>query len=107
MRTPYGKECAFYYQDFHRGRSQMECRMLGPAGGWTPDLCKACPVPGILFDNACPDMVLHGKVASGFLGLGRRVTVAAYCQRSQQVVADPHVGCSECHRGIRKILPPS
>jgi hypothetical protein len=106
MRTAYGKECAYYYQDFLRGRSLMECRLLGSAGGWAPILCKSCPVPEILSDNACPEMTLRGEAVSGIFGLGRRVKVAAYCRRSQKVVADPHVGCPECHEGIRDILPP-
>jgi hypothetical protein len=106
MRTPYGKECSYYYQDFHRGKSLMECRLLGPRGGWTPPLCKDCPVPAIQADNACPEMTLRGEVGSGIFGLGRRVKVTAYCRRTDRVVADPHVGCSECHQGLRDILPP-
>src|SRR5688572_8219728 len=27
MRTPAGKECDFYYEDFHRGRELQECRI--------------------------------------------------------------------------------
>jgi hypothetical protein len=106
MRTPYGKECFYYYQDFYRGKSQMECRLLGPHGGWTPPLCKDCPVPAILADNACPDMTLRGESGSGIFGLGRHVKVTAYCRRTDRVVAEPRVGCSECHRGLRDISPP-
>jgi hypothetical protein len=106
MRTPYGKECFYYYHDFYRGKSQMECRLLGPHGGWTPPLCKDCPVPAILADNACPDMTLRGESGSGIFGLGRRVKVTAYCRRTDRVVAEPRVGCSECHRGLRDISPP-
>jgi hypothetical protein len=106
MRTPYGKECFYYYQDFYRGRSVMECRLLGPHGGWTPTLCKDCPVPAILADNACPNMTLRGEAVSGLFGLGRRVKVTAYCRQTDRVVSDPHIGCSECHRGLQEILPP-
>jgi hypothetical protein len=103
MRTPFGQECTFYYQDFHRGRSVMECRLLGPKGSWEPALCKTCPVPGILLANACPDMSLRGEVKSLPFGLRRRVTVSAYCRQVEHAVADPHIGCEACHWGIKNI----
>ena len=28
MRTPAGKECRFYYQDYNRGRNVQECRLI-------------------------------------------------------------------------------
>ncbi len=28
MINPAGQECRFYYQDFHRGRSEQECRLV-------------------------------------------------------------------------------
>jgi hypothetical protein len=102
MRTPAGRDCAYYHQDFHRGKSLMECRLLGPKGGWQPSLCGNCPVPGILLANACPEMTLRGEVKSVFLGLGRRVRVTAYCRRVNHAVADPHIGCEECHRGLEQ-----
>src|SRR5512136_806161 len=105
MRTPYGKECGYYYQDFGRGHSVQECRLLGAHSGWKPDLCKDCPVPGIQMANACPEMVLRGKISQGFLGLGRRVTVDVYCRRSNRSGFDPHIGCGECHEVIREIRP--
>jgi hypothetical protein len=107
MLTPYGKECKFYYQDFHRGRSLVECRLLGPGAGWAPKLCRDCPVPGILLANACPEMILSGKVNAGILGLGRRVLVATYCRLSHQSGFDPHLGCSECHKALHEIHPPA
>jgi hypothetical protein len=106
MRTPYGKECTYYYQDFGRGREIQECRLLGQSGGWKPDDCKECPVPGILMANACPDMVIRGKVVTGLLGMGRRVRVTAYCRRSNRTGFDPHIGCGECHKDLDSILPP-
>ncbi len=106
MRTPYGRECTYYYEDYGRGHSLQECRLLGPGSGWKPNQCKECPVPGIQMANACPEMVLRGKLATGFLGLGRRVTVTVYCRRSNRSDFDPHIGCVECHKEIRGILPP-
>ncbi|MEJ2012222.1 MAG: hypothetical protein P8X64_08360 [Anaerolineales bacterium] len=103
MITPAGTECPFYYEDFHRGHHQQECRLIDrtPGGGtYTPDLCARCPAPRILMANACPHMVLEARVISGFLGLRRRVRVSAYCTKSLEDVKEPEVGCSQCHRDI-------
>ena len=100
MRTPYGAECQFYYEDFARGRNRQECRLVQgrPSGNdWTPGLCKTCPVPAILRANACPNMVLEGAVKKRFLGLSRNLAVTAFCTKAKQDVAEPQVGCGQCH----------
>ncbi len=100
MRTPAGNECTFFYGNYFRGRHEEECRLIGdlPAPrNWTPDLCKTCPVPGIQRANACPNMVLDGEVHSLPFGLRKRVKVTAYCNKTKQVVKEPHIGCGECH----------
>jgi hypothetical protein len=107
MRTPFGKECTFYYEDFGRGHQLQECRLLGPGSGWKSPLCKDCPVPGIQMANACPDMTLRGGISTGLFGLGRRVKVSVYCRRSNRSDFDPHIGCPECHKSLKEILPPS
>lgn len=106
MLTPYGKECGYYYQDFGRGRATQECRLLVAQSDWKPELCRDCPVPGILLANACPEMVLRGEISRGIFGRGRRVKVASYCRRTQRSGFDPHIGCGECHRAIREIRKP-
>jgi hypothetical protein len=109
MRTPAGKECPYYYADFHRGRSVQECRLIdrGPdAGRWKADLCARCPVPGIVMANACTNMVLSAKVRSGFLGLGRRVEVEATCLRTLEAVPEPHIGCGLCHEPLTFLQQP-
>ncbi len=100
MITPAGKDCPYYYEDFHRGRSHQECRLIEqtPEGGrYTPDLCNKCTVPRIVMANACKHMVLEAKVSKGFLGFGRGVNVTAYCTRSHQDVREPEIGCGQCH----------
>jgi hypothetical protein len=100
MRTPAGSECRYFYGDYRRGRNHEECRLLDeatPRQEWTRDLCKTCPVPAILMANACPHMVLAGRVEKTFLGFRRRVHVSAYCTLSKQDVAEPQIGCSQCH----------
>jgi hypothetical protein len=100
MRTPAGTECPYYYADFHRGREKQTCRLIErtPAGGqWTPDLCSRCTVPRITLANACPNMVLEARVKRGFLGFGKGVEVSAHCLRSLQDVAEPEIGCGQCH----------
>jgi len=99
MRTPFGKECKYFYGDYYRGRNTEECRLLKASGQkWTRDLCRTCPVPGILLSNACEFMQLRATIARpvGAL-LQRRVQVTTYCEKVQRSVEEPHVGCGECH----------
>jgi hypothetical protein len=100
MITPAGVECHYYYADYYRGREQQECRLIAQnreSEPWQPDLCKGCPVPGILRANACPHLVLEGRVERRLLGLSRRVAVAAVCSKHLVAVAEPHIGCGQCH----------
>lgn len=99
MITPAGMECRFYYEDFHRGRATRECRLLKAnpeSQPWRPRLCASCPVPSILWANACPNMSLTAWVGWRWL-FWRQVQVRAYCSFSKQVVTEPHVGCGHCH----------
>ena len=107
MRTPAGFECKYFYGNYFRGRHEEECRLIGstpPPHQWTPDLCKTCPVPGILQANACPNLVLHGEVGGQLLGLRKRVKVSAYCTKSQTNVAEPEIGCGLCHPEIKEFF---
>ncbi len=100
MLTPAGTECRYYYADYFRGRDHQECRLLAQnphSEAWRPELCKTCPVPGILRANACPHLVLEGRVERRFLGLSRRVEVKAVCSKYLVEVPEPHVGCGHCH----------
>ena len=100
MRTPAGTECPYYYEDFYRGRSAQECRLIGRnarSEPWEPTLCARCTVPAILRANACPHMVLEARVVRRWLGLVRRVEVYAVCTEYQVEVEDPYVGCGHCH----------
>lgn len=99
MMTPYDQECKHYYEDFHRGRSTQECRLLrnrAQEDRWLPFLCRSCPVPSILQANACHDMVLEGRIARRFL-FWRRVEVSAFCLETVAQVENLYVGCGRCH----------
>jgi hypothetical protein len=101
METPAGKECRFYYENFHRGRSEQECRLIAAnsrSPAWRPDDCFNCPVPEILQSNSSPHLVLEGTVKKGILGFGRRVEVKAFCSRHLEEVPEPRVGCQKCAR---------
>ena len=101
MKTPAGQECRFYYENFHRGHSDQECRLVqnNPhSATWHPKDCTNCPVPDILRANSSPDLVLEGIINKGFLGLNRRVTVKAFCSRHLIDVPKPQAGCIECAR---------
>lgn len=95
MKTPAGKECRHYYEDYHRGRNIQECRLAkaNPASArWHPNDCKRCPVPDILLANADPDMELTLTIRSGFMGFGRRLEVSARSQKYGTTIEDPYVG---------------
>ncbi len=99
MRTPAGKECKYFYGDYFRGRNREECRLLQASEErWSRDLCQTCPVPGILQANACEFLQLHATVKRSLAGLlQRRVKITAYCEKVGRSVAEPHIGCGECH----------
>lgn len=101
MRTPAGFECEFFHADYHRGRNVEECRLVARnprSEKWTRGLCRDCPVPRVLRANACPHLVLEAAVVRIMLGLGRKVQLQAHCTKSRQAVAEPEVGCGQCHR---------
>lgn len=101
MRTPYGAECPFYYEDYHRGRQIQTCRLIErtPNGGrWKPYLCATCPVPRIVRANACPYMALEARVVKIWLGLREVVRPFALCTLRMTEVLRPEIGCGECHR---------
>jgi hypothetical protein len=107
MRTPAGKECRYYYQDFHRGRSIQECRLLARSSDslpWEPKACQICPVPDILRANGCPHMQLRARLVRRWFR--RRMEVSAYCTDQQVEVADPYVGCGHCHPDAARVLAP-
>lgn len=99
MKTPAGKECHYYYEDFNRGRNTQECRLLKyqqTGEQWNPNDCKRCPVPDILWANASEYLQLDATIRAGFLGIGRRVEVVASCSKHGIKIADPYVGCAQC-----------
>ncbi len=99
MRTPAGKECKYFYGDYFRGRHVEECRLLQASGErWTPDLCNTCPVPAITLANACESLQLRTTVSRPLLAaFQRRVQITAFCDKTKRAVAEPQIGCGECH----------
>jgi hypothetical protein len=100
MRTPAGKECRYYYEDFYRGRNTQTCRLIErnrESPPWTPGLCQTCPVPDILRANACPHLVLDAHVSKRLLGLVQRVEVTGWCSEYFLEVEHPAIGCGHCH----------
>jgi hypothetical protein len=99
MITPAGKECRFYYQDFHRGHATQECRLVlnnAKSKEWKPGDCQTCPVPEILLANSSPDLVLEGTIKESFMGMKRRMEVTAFCSKHLIDVPEPPVGCKQC-----------
>jgi hypothetical protein len=99
MRTPAGTECAHYYEDFNRGRAIQICRLAqaNPESmAWEPRDCSNCPVPAILRANGSPHLELKLTIKRGFLGLGRKLEVSAFCSKHLIEVEEPKVGCPQC-----------
>ena len=98
MRTPAGMECAYYYEDQHRGRDLQECRAERESGSpaWTERDCERCPVPAILHANGSPNLQIVLKVRKGILGFGGRIEARTYCLRHDTAVDDPFTGCPRC-----------
>jgi hypothetical protein len=99
MKTPAGRECPYFYGDYHRGRNVEECRLLQLHGQtWTRDLCKTCPVPDIARANSCEHMKLNVTVTRPIKAVfQRRVQVNASCEKTKRNVSEPQIGCGECH----------
>lgn len=101
MRTPAGKECRYYYEDFHRSANLQECRLIKrnpDSQRWRPTDCTHCTVPDILWANASDSLQLRAAIKPGLLGLiGRRVEVEARCSRHQRSIANPYTGCDACN----------
>jgi hypothetical protein len=103
MRTPAGTQCHYYYEDFHRGREQQECRLIRAnrrSLPWEPGLCSKCPVPEILRANGSPDMRLELTVKKK-LGLFISMDVEAHCVRHGRRIENPILGCAECAAELR------
>jgi hypothetical protein len=96
MRTPAGRECRHYYEDFHRGRDKQECRLIkrNPNSlAWKPTDCQNCPIPDILNANASPNMELTLTVDTKMFGLRRTMNVTAHCTKHDIGIEDPYIGC--------------
>ncbi|RME71986.1 MAG: hypothetical protein D6784_14270 [Chloroflexi bacterium] len=104
MKTPAGKECKFYYADFHRGRNVQECRLIArnlDSPPWRPALCRVCPVPDILRANQSESMKLEATVEKQFFGLRQVVKVTGWCSECFSEIPDPMVGCPNCGPSAR------
>jgi hypothetical protein len=100
MKTPAGKECPYYYADFHRGRNIQECRLVAhnpESAPWRPGDCNRCTVPDILLANASDTLRLRLTIRPGVLGIGRYNQVEAFCEKHNVKIADPFVGCPQCN----------
>ena len=96
MRTPAGKECPHYYEDFNRGRNVQECRLANANPDtlpWRPPDCAKCPVPDIVLANASPNMELKLTIKLAWFGLTRKLEVEAWCTLHNIPIKNPYVGC--------------
>ncbi|GAB4310676.1 MAG: hypothetical protein Kow00117_04120 [Phototrophicales bacterium] len=100
MRTPAGKDCRYYHEDFHRGREIQECRLVkdNPESmRWHPSDCSKCPVPDILNANASPYLQLKLSITTRFSVFGRKLKVSASCEKHRIPIEDAFTGCPKCY----------
>ncbi|MDQ4076735.1 MAG: hypothetical protein M3220_10895 [Chloroflexota bacterium] len=93
--------CRFFHYDAFRGREVMRCRLLERAGKheqWSLKLCGSCPVPGILAETTCDNLLLEGEVVRRF-GLFPRVETFAVCANSMELLPDPK-HCPDCAKKV-------
>ncbi len=91
-------DCVYYHYDFHRGWENESCRLLeaSPDSGlpWHRTLCKRCPVPRLLEQTNCQELVLEGKASRQFLSARVQVTFAM-CGASLEELPHP-AHCPAC-----------
>jgi hypothetical protein len=98
MLTPAGKECRYFYGDYHRGRKVEECRLLESINlDWMPYLCEKCPIPDILLANSCEHLEFRPRLERQLLILKPQIKISSYCKKSKTIVDEPRIGCGQCH----------
>ncbi len=99
MRTPAGKECKFYFGDFHRGRNVQACRLIErnpDSSPWEPKICQSCPVPDILQVNQSKNLKLDGKVVKKLFGFVKEIEIEGWCSECFRQVSNLKRGCANC-----------
>ncbi len=103
MRTPAGKECRHYYEDYNRGRNVQECRLIKKnpdSMHWRPGDCSKCAVPDVLNANASTHLELKVTVGTRMMGFGRKVNVEAFCRDEPIPLAQAYTGCGDDRPGL-------
>ncbi len=89
--------CPYYFEDFHRGREVIGCRLIERNPNslpWERKLCSHCPVPRILRETTSQAIALEAKVEKKF-PWGKKITVFAVCTKHMLALADP-LHCPRC-----------
>jgi len=107
MRTPAGKECKYFYADYHRGHNTEICRLVeqnADSEPWNPRICESCPVPDILRANPSDTLKLEITITKKWFGFREAVKVEGWCSNCFSVVPDPAHGCPNCNNDRPSIL---
>lgn len=90
--------CRYFYGDYHRGKNQEECRLVGvnPANGraWRRKLCDTCPVPELLLTSNSRDLMLEAEVKRKLLRDRVEVTFAVCAKHMVELDDARH--CPQC-----------
>jgi hypothetical protein len=87
--------CRFYYEDYHRGRETLECRLPKSRDSlrWQRGICDNCPVPSILRETNCAHLALEGTIRKKFFS--ERMEVFAVCTKHMIELKDART-CPQC-----------
>lgn len=90
--------CRYFFGDYHRGNNREACRLLEASPRneypWRRKHCNSCPVPALLLETNCRDLLLEAGVQKGFLRERVEITFAV-CARHMIDLEDPHF-CPQC-----------
>ena len=101
MRNPAGVECKHYYEDFNRGRSTQECRLIEANRDslpWTSAHCSKCQVPQVLALDGARQLRLRLTARKQF-GLLNKLDLEVRCRKHDRVLRRPLEGCADCQSG--------
>ncbi len=90
--------CRYFYGDYHRGSNREECRLLQASPDnertWQRRHCHSCPVPDVVLNSDCAELMLEAVIERRFLRERVEITFAV-CGRHLLELDDP-LHCPQC-----------
>ena len=98
--------CRFYYEDYHRGRETLECRLPKSRDSlrWQRAICDSCPVPDVLRETNCAHLALEGTIRKKLFS--ERMEVFAVCTKHMIELKDGQT-CPQCAEEQNELISAS